>query len=156
MSVSSCDAGLFLSGIASTLNLFAAFSQAYLWNRNVNLRQLLLVRKLWQHGHPQKNDTNVTGQGHHTQVTLEIKVIRTWTITGWCLSVQNRKLHEWVYLILIGIGQFKDTNKSHENALKTPCDSHYLAYWWGGTVSLLYKDLFFPPHHLEVNFFLFK
>lgn len=32
-----------------------------------------------------------------------------------------------MYLVLIGIGQFKDTNVSRENALKTPCDSHFLA-----------------------------
>lgn len=30
MSVSSCDAGLLISGVAGTLNLFAAFCQAYL------------------------------------------------------------------------------------------------------------------------------
>lgn len=86
---------LFLVVLLAYLNLFAAFSQAYLWNTNVCLRQLWSVGRLWQHGHLQKNDTDVTWQGHHMQASLEIKVIRTTLglFTGWCLAVQNCKLH---------------------------------------------------------------
>lgn len=72
--------------------------------------------------------------GKDTTHKSPLKVIRTGhglLLDGVCLfrivSCMNKYVLFLMYIVLRGIGQFKDTQESRGNALQTPCDSHFLA-----------------------------
>lgn len=60
-------------------------------------------------------------------VTLGLLLDAAWLFrTVSCVNVNVNTLF-LIDLVPVGIGQFKDTNESHGNVLKIPCDSHCIA-----------------------------